>query len=157
MAFKNYAADLLKFFKPIATPELSPAQSAPDRPKPFAEPTGLPGRPNSLDSKRFGQLLKAIAQENSKNETLKTNDGIAGKLIARPEYSSLSLRQLRRRVGQAMDWEIDFLENCPPKFWNTILGITPPSKMTRQFLRAKAFELLWNELRRHNELMAKKL
>jgi hypothetical protein len=156
MVFKNYAAELLRFFKRVPTPEFKPAQPELDSPKPYAEPTGRPGRPNSLNEKRFGQLLKAIAEENSKNETIKTDDGIAGKLIERPEYKDLSPRQLRRRVGQAMDWEIDLLQKISPDRWNDVFGLVPPSKMTRQFLRAKTFEHLRNELRRHNQLVPKK-
>jgi hypothetical protein len=114
------------------------------------------GRPNSLNSKRFVELLKAIAEENSKNQTFITDDGIAGKLIGRPEYQDLSPRQLRRKVGQAIDWEIDQLKTISPDRWNDFFGIAPPQKMTRQFLRAKAFEHLRNELGRHNESMAKK-
>ncbi|MFZ0116699.1 MAG: hypothetical protein WAL15_20270 [Xanthobacteraceae bacterium] len=162
MTLKNYVAGLLNaagFLKsqlPVPQPETKSAQPAFDSPKPYAEPTGRPGRPNSLNSKRFGELLKAIAEENSKNQTFKTDDGIAGKLIGRPEYQDLSPRQLRRKVGQAIDWEIDQLKTISPDRWNDFFGIAPPQKMTRQFLRAKAFEHLRNELGRHNESMAKK-
>jgi hypothetical protein len=97
MASKNYAGELLNFFRITPGAKIGSAEAWP---KPYADPTGRPGRPNSLNDKRFGQLLKAIAEENSNNETVKTNEGIAGKLIVRPEYSYFSLRQLRRRVRQ---------------------------------------------------------
>jgi hypothetical protein len=90
MTLKNYVAGLLNaagFLKsqlPVPQPETKSAQPAGDSPKPYAEPTDRPGRPNSLNSKRFGELLKAIAEENSKNQTFKTDDGIADKLIGRP-------------------------------------------------------------------------
>jgi hypothetical protein len=75
--------------------------------KPAPLPTG-PGRRKVLDKIRNkGQFLKAIAEISSANKTLWSNDAIANRLRARPEYTHLSQRQLRRDVAEALHWRAD--------------------------------------------------
>jgi hypothetical protein len=115
-----------------------------------------PGRPKELVGKQHGQFLKAIAEINSKNKKRVTDQDIAGKLMERPEYRPLSERQLRRKVAEAINGKIRFLQKIRPEFWGELLGISPPAKFTRKALREKVFEHLRHELQRQNELMAKK-
>jgi hypothetical protein len=106
-----------------------------------SEPPKRRGRPKDLDGQTLGQFLKAIAEIVSKNPKYVTNQSIAGKLMERPEYARLGLRQLRRKVAEAIDEHIRSLHLAPT---------------TRKAMREKAFEHLRHALRRHHELMAKK-
>jgi hypothetical protein len=116
--------------------------------------TGRKGRPYSHTAKEFGQFLKAIAEINSANPRLVSNDGIARVLKTRPLYQRLSQRQLRRKVATAIDWETRLLKFAPHEIWKKVFGLDPPRRITNKSLREKAFEYLRYELKRHNQRQA---
>ena len=125
--------------------------------RPFLDPQPIKrrGRSKKLVKQELGQLLKAIAEINSKNRYFANPHVVAQRLKLRhPDYQHLSERQLRRDVKAAIDWVIRQLKETPLARWEELLGIEPPEHLTPKLLREKAFELLWHELRRH-QLMAK--
>jgi hypothetical protein len=152
----GYARALLKFL-PAAKPSEPTEPSKPSRGRPKAlskQPLSQFLQQGGTKNRHFGQLLKAIAEINSKNKKLTSSLSIARELGKRPEYSRLSERQLRRDVREAIEWEIRFLKEIRPDCWVEILGIMPPPAMTDEFLREKALEFLRHYLAQ--QLLAKK-
>jgi hypothetical protein len=119
------------------------------------QPIKRRGRSKKLVKQELGQLLKAIAEINSKNRYFANPHVIAQRLkLQYADYQHLSERQLRRDVKAAIDWEVRILKRTPLARWEELLGIEPPENLTPNLLREKAFEYLRHELRRH-QLMAK--
>jgi hypothetical protein len=123
--------------------------------EPLTPPRRRPGAPKKLVKERLAQLLKAIAEINSKNPYCTSDLSIAGRLKRRPEYCHLSERQLRRNVKDTVDWTIRVMKKPPFDVRHKELRISSPSTLTSKQLRQKAFEFLRYELLR-DELMAKK-
>ena len=142
----------------LRPPLKPPTPKPPDPPK-----KGIGGRPKTrskepldeflrategVNSKRrhFGQFLKAVAEINSKNTKIATNQSIAGKLLKQSEYSHLRERTLRRWVAEAIAWQIRLLEKTSPDLWAKVWDIAPPLKITKRALRQKALEHLRRQL-----------
>jgi hypothetical protein len=147
----NY--DLWKLFDGMQPKASAPPVADLQLTEPYGR-TGRKGRPYSQTAKEFGQFLKAIAEVNSANLRIVSNDGIARVLRTRPLYNRISQRQLRRKVAAAIDWEIQLLKFAPPEIWKKIFGLDPPQRITNKSLREKAFEYLRYELKRHKQRQA---
>jgi hypothetical protein len=146
----NYDAALWKIFDGVQPKASVPPIEDLQLTDPWRR-TGRRGRPYSQTAKEFGQFLKAIDEVNSANPRLVSNDGIARVLHTRPAYNRISQRQLRRKVGTAIDWEIQLLKFAPHEIWQKFFGVEPPQRITNKSLREKAFECLRHQLKRHKQ------
>ena len=100
------------------------------------------GRPFKLVGPSYLQFLNAIREIHAKNRRCTTNLSIARKLRQRPEYKHLSVRQLRRDVGDVISERVDEFKEVPPGSWQERFGIDPPPVITEKSLRMKVFESL---------------
>jgi hypothetical protein len=157
----SYAAPLLKFSDPPIVPAREPeiTKRGPGRPKALStEPLSEFLQKGPTKKRHLGQLLKAIAEINSRNKKLVTNTSIARVLQTHPEYKHLGYKHLgkdqpQHDVRQAIQWVIRLLRVVPPENWVERFGIAPPPAMTDKFLRERAFEYLRHYLA---QLSAKK-
>jgi hypothetical protein len=89
-----------------------------------------------------GSLLRDIAKISVQYPTL--TRGFNKQLAGLPAYKDN--RTLRRDVAEALALQESLLERIPPKLWPELLGIEPPTTMSKRTLRKKVLEHLRHEL-----------
>ena len=92
------------------------------------------GRPFKLLGLSYLRFLDAIGEIHAKNRRWASNLSIARELRKRPEYKHLSVRQLRRDVGNVISERVDEFKEVPPASWREWFGINPPPAITREWL-----------------------
>jgi hypothetical protein len=94
--------------------------------------------------RHLGSLLRHIAKISVQYPTL--TRGFSKQLARLSAYKDMDYRTLRRDVAEALAWEESILERTSPKLWPNLLGIEPPTTMSKRTLRKKALEALRQQL-----------
>jgi len=99
-----------------------------------------------------GSLLRDIAEISIRCPTL-ISRGFTKHLLKLPQYKRVSERTLSRDVAEALARQDDLLarafqKHLPRDVWLDLLGIEPPTTISKEVLRQKSLEHLRKELKR---------
>jgi hypothetical protein len=100
-----------------------------------------------------GSLLRDIAEISVRYPTLTSRGFVKRLLLNLPQYKRAHCRTLSRDVAEALARQDDLLawvfqKNLSRQDWLDLLGVEPPTTISKKVLRQKSLEHLRKELKR---------